>query len=1073
MMNVVINNDGCVEKRKGCKVLVNRSSATLGYYGFTSSAPSLIIPIRTSTNINLLLVRNGTSLVVLVYEPATGYWYPDAAPLVDIFPASSSSSTTPWDFTVLQEQAYTRIMLAHPNYVPINIAITSGSGVATYTDLGATITAVIATPPYINQNFLNGGSAPVIWLHDNITVDKPISIAKATYDWSNATFTFTDIGLTLPNGAHNVTWVAVTANFCTESILLKGNQLVDTVVQSVSSPHIPVPANLLKDIRPLGTSVGQYPMHVYSSTAFDAKLTYTNPPTTSAMWSHSAGDGGALVGTSQSPSTPFWITIGANVATARTLLISRMYWIPFSGGNGASPYATNTPTAPNEAINLTTGTLFTRNNAAGLPTAPPSEGGASTGVTAGGGYALRSFVGAFTTATTSFTYPAVRTGGRFLTFDQTANATGGAFGSAINANDWYSFSDTDGYYLYTAGFIGSAFNPASFSGNVSTVQGGFFGLGGTNYLRYNAYPIVMPLALYGIFDYANYYTGSFPATVKTFQRRLVFGGFRDDPMLLAISNIDDLGSAQGAFCCNFQTYLQSDYGDSSGLSLTLPSSADDKIVAMIEHNNSLFVFTKYKIFRVFGADGVLTPTNVQYSVVAGISCLNCRSVKVMEGNIVFLATTGVYVITPDNTESGYNVQDISGSIKAPYTRHINAPSSNAFIVYDTGRKRLYVSMKETHGSLTYQVMYVYFPVFNCWTRFSVDGMGFPVTAGCSLSYTDTATELPDIIFQAQFTSTANNHRFISMDSRYDYDLIGCVKYPSASITWAIEPGKCVWTCSTSKNYWFDRPTSAPVSIGYMPVPITNHNDFNLWYETGVGAGTFTKLVFGTDYIKTRRGIRLTSAPQSGRKLYAQMKMDADSTATYNVLPTVLVQNGVTYLPNRNFVATASAANETYTAKWDFTGTLTPDTTNPCYYGAVFTSWVTTPAVTGDTLGTKNVKHIILYFDNENILQYTDQRVNLHIGIMFNDTNTGYEQTDLYGLEQSDSGTGLWFQSDLYGEQQDKPYSRVMIPIVGNGEVINAILFTDKPTVFKLVGYEWDYDQTIRQGFSYSERGALR
>ncbi|HEY9662044.1 MAG TPA: hypothetical protein V6C65_26620 [Allocoleopsis sp.] len=129
---------------------------------------------------------------------------------------------------------------------------------------------------------------------------------------------------------------------------------------------------------------------------------------------------------------------------------------------------------------------------------------------------------------------------------------------------------------------------------------------------------------------------------------------------------------------------------------------------------------------------------------------------------------------------------------------------------------------------------------------------------------------------------------------------------------------------------------------------------------------------------------------------------------------------------------------------------------------VYGCWVSSPGLTLDTMKTKNAAHYIGYFDNRNII-VTSQKFNVNLAILFDDTYSGTTNEELYGDYET-----LLAQSDMYGEQQYKPYARVMVPLLGSGYVLNAYHYLNSPCTFKLVGYELQLAQTQRQLFSDEE-----
>ena len=1043
MMNMQIDFDGSLIKRSGVTVL---QTATNTPFVYNLSFAPIIVPIRTPYGKNLLLVRKGDDIVIYAENSTTGIWTA-AKTFSNMFreTAAGVSNEIPWDYTILNEGFTTKVILMHPSFVPIQVSFYCGShNAATYTN---TTIAVPNLPIFMDGAVIS--FSDMFGFTDTGSVVIPTNYTETIVSpsWGTGTWTFAATGH--GSGTWRFDYIVCCVQWWAEAIRLTGDQIIQTVVNGVSSRDIPVPTELLHDIDTYTTN--RYPIHVYTSSAYDAKLTYTSPPTTSSQWSFSSGEY-VSNGVSKNPATPYWITIGANVTSSRTLLLNRGYKLPFYGGQGADfGYSALSSSL---VVHATTGSTSWQRYTA----VPPSEGGAGSGNA--NSFTLRTSSYAVSSTTSTSTR-----GAMYITFDGTDNVSGG-MGAVDPAGEYY-IVDTLSKTHYDNNRLGQVPN---YTNTLGDDGGGLNNVEVWTALKLpfhigKAYPV------FGISDYCNYGTGSFPSVSAVCQSRLAIAGMVQDPLRVVFSNVTDAHSVPGIYCNNYQTVLDPEYDEYSAFDIVLSSRGDDRITAMLEHNDRLFVWTKYKTFMIYSDTGTLNYTTAKYSVVAERGCANCRAVALMDNIPVFISNDGVYAVVPNDNSSGYHIQELSTKVRKIFTESSSLLSKYSWLMYDSSRKELYVGVRELGLLSECMLLYIYKPTFNAWSKYSIDGYSFPAYSGCVIYET---SGLARVLLSMTCKATdLTEHRLCQANNNYFVDLLDVDTWSSGTLTPDFSVHGCSWTYNGVTDYlWSQYPTTG-LSIG-RAIPYREYNDLAVYWETSAGSNSYTQLTEGTHYIKTQHGIRLiTTHPSGGSvRVLAHLKIRGKSATRLDFkYPVVCVQNGVVRLPFEFSVAGFAATYYQY--QLTFNGSFTPTGGVSLYLGTMYPSWVTTPAITGDTLSTKNIKHYLSYFDNRVAVPTTSKRIDVSVGLMYDDEYQGFLSECVYGYMFDDNKTDLWYDTDMYGEQQYKSYSRVVFPVVGSYQLMNVIHFTYSPCTFKIVGYEVEFIKTKREGYSSTENQTLR
>lgn len=986
----------------------------------SSGFMTTMVPVSLSNGLWLLLVVNGQNVQVYAYDTTvtTGQPWIATTSYANVFAAGVANKKL--NYEVIQEPNFTRIIFTTARHVPVQFTIASGKSTVTKTTGTNTLWNNIPTPPFLlgvgYQNF-------TAWVNGEVNTLTSLTKATAYYEISSL-----NTSKSYANATYTFSWAFVSWQWWAEAMKLDKAQITGSEVQGSSSQYVPVPQELLYDISPY--VINKYPIHVYSSTAYDAKYTYLSPPTTSSNWAFSNGQGGSS-GVSALPATPDFVAFGAAPTSPRTVLFTRGYKLPFQGGRGV-----NTNNTGQQTSNFFVQAFYSPYTWDRYLVVPPTEGGAGVGHTTMQAYYLRKLDYTVSTSTAA-TYGE----GIYITFDATGTAAGAL--SYTGGGDVIFITDTCSKTMADNGWLGTGAQGTS----TYNFQGTTYNLAPSlNEPFLASYSSGMPHPIFGISDYCNYYSGYFPDVVCAFQRRLAIGGMPHNPMQLVFSNIEDNHGVPGLYANNYQTAIEFEYDSTCAFDITLPSYADDRIIAMKEYADNLFVWTKYKTFRVFAADnGTVSFNTVKYATVAEIGCVNAQSAIIAGNTPIFISSDGVYSVVPDNTASGYSVQELSLKIRDFFLANNSTITAVGMLLYDAARKEVFVVTSCGHTMYGGELL-IYSTVFDAWTRMSWLGQKHTfIMCGCVL-YRDIVN--PDVLFFSADISGTPDINLYKLHHTQNLDVLYRTLYASSPITIPYSNSSVTWTTVNGQlEYVF--PTYYAVdslrskSLRLSPI---------LSVEDCIVTLNGVRQTFGTQYVKTPFGIRLTSNPGAGLPLIVYPGWNYNGTV---YAPVVVIQNGVLHYPTE-FTVDVAASSIT------FNGSFSPSVGVIIDICSVYNTWVMSPGLTLDTLKTKNAAHYLGYFDNRNTY-VSGQRFNVNLAILFDDTYGGVTNEELYGDYET-----LLAQSDLYGEQQYKPYARVMVPLMGSGYVLNAVHYINSPCTFKLVGYELQVPQTNRQQFSDEE-----
>lgn len=576
----------------------------------------------------------------------------------DVWPSNAGSKKL--DYTITNEKN-NRVVMVTEKAVPVQLTfvdkrinITSGSTIANFTLEGIEFTyATVATC--------------TCWVNGTITVLSNVSYSSIT---NLCTFTFNSA---LPAGTYTVDLLFITWQWWGEAELLTGDQLYASTTRfndDSTDQSVAVPTSLLFDLELFDD--GMIPIIPYETStqedyySFDA----TYDPATATEFNFSSGvvyDSAA--GDKVVPGTSF-VTFGAlqSPTDPTEVHFIRAHKLKFNGGNGITANNLYVETDEQQStVNLTTGS----------PNANPW--GASfylrnVPATESNFYSSTSVV---TLATTVANY---------ITFDATESIGLNSFQEVLLFN-------TDVASTYR----GSGAN-ASYSDPRKPRDA-------------RGYPI------YGLAEWANYSTGSFPTAISMHDSRMVLSGFTDSPTLIVFSAIADT-TVDDIFYNDFTVASRSGATvDAISFYVSVPEN-DAVITALTSYSGSLFAFTKDRCIRIYGGDSVLTPSSVRTNNIAAEGCVNPRCLLNVESVVYFLSKNGLYRLQPVIQVGDFTVVDVSLKVKNQLKSVKN--DSVAFISYNKDFDALFVGVSTSDEILpnVSSRLYVYNIIRDAWSEFT-------------------------------------------------------------------------------------------------------------------------------------------------------------------------------------------------------------------------------------------------------------------------------------------------------------------------------------------------------------------
>lgn len=227
--------------------------------------------------------------------------------------------------------------------------------------------------------------------------------------------------------------------------------------------------------------------------------------------------------------------------------------------------------------------------------------------------------------------------------------------------------------------------------------------------------------LYGMPDIADYHNHSYPTTSATYNQRLVLAGMPHDPLLVAFSAVYDSRTPDEPYMY-FQEDPLDQGGDTKPFKLRLDSTPDDVIVALEEHQGSLFVITKRAVFRVAPTGrGNFSAESYYVSRVASVGCPSNQCVSRPEGALSLLTEHGLYLVdngTQANEFTEYKLTELSTKIRPVFDRIRRTGSDTRlwWSSYDPVQSHIYIGVSEPGDIYWSSSCYIYNLSTQTWSQ---------------------------------------------------------------------------------------------------------------------------------------------------------------------------------------------------------------------------------------------------------------------------------------------------------------------------------------------------------------------
>ena len=904
------------------------------------------------------------------------------------------------DVVVSNEPNCTRILFFTGVNIPVQLSILEMNAQVNFT---ATDQFTIKLPAEGWATPATPTDAIIVWVDDVLySVTNLFAYNAGTNEavWQLA-------GGNISLGVHTVKILSVTWQWWAEGLRLRTEQINQQKTVGATQVHVGIPADLLSGIAEL--SAGFYPIRVYSSPNYDSLYTRATAfmPTTATQYTFSSGEENKDSAGTVRPHVPSpnFISFGASSGSSRTVLFHRGYKLPFHGGDGGL------------GSGLGASLMFSSQPVTWSSSQPPSESGAGTG---GARYSYSVRDNSFLVQTSPLTRSP------YITFDATSTANGGV---AIPQDDVMML--VDGY--------------------ANTHIGVHVGSGAKNTTAFaRRYDDGYAWAVFGLSAFCDYKRASFPRTATLWGGRLVLAGFPYNPLAVAVSSIGDVNDPG-----NYFTDFQMDFNtgaDYEAYETMLNGGADDTITCCREFQNQLFVWTRYKLFRIVPES---RPLEVGMATVAQVGCVNSGSACIADRTLFFLSQNGVFAVIPTDDAAGYTVQEASIKIRNRMTEYRPNLEGTAWIMYDHVKSDLYVGLSDGNWVDRCNNLYVMNVLRNSWTEYTnASGCNFFTTGGY-VQYPSSTQSWPSVIGWSDrdavdsYVTTGGGYFLFEEQSTADWHMDfsgGVATYSTGNGTW-----KGVEFVTQANKLEYDPSLWSFYRQAFRPISVLDVEDVQVFLNG-------TKLTFGQDFFKTERGtIVLGILPNAGNVLRIESIIPGSKR-----YPVAMRVNGEVIDPDLYTVTV-----DTVKKRYLITPTTMPVFADYVETGTCFPCWHYSPTFTrGTILNTKRLTHFAGFYNNEaagdawredevgtryDLVGVFKKKVNLDVIVLFDDTQSGQHDVEIFGssvLTWDEAALELGVPSTAY-----RKYTRCVIPIVGNGYNVQVVHYLFGQETFQIAGYQ--------------------
>lgn len=599
--------------------------------------------------------------------------------------------------------------------------------------------------------------------------------------------------------------------------------------------------------------------------------------------------------------------------------------------------------------------------------------------------------------------------------------------------------------------------------------------------------------IYGLGDYANYYSGSFPTNVLIYQGRLVFAGFPEQSLTIVFSNVYDTIDPGK----NFNSFQSDAFatGPADPFDMSLSSTPEDLIRGAIVWQNFLFVLTRKAAFKVFGGNQPLSLTSKFSTLVSNIGLVNSYCIVKTDKSISYLSDTGVYdlITTADSVnefqanEKSIKIRSLFGITTLPV--YENLP----WMSFDRNTNKIYLGYPAKNVFFTTYFLYVYNTYRESWTEYSTpsgfnlycgtpyvdrqNGYGFCAAGNLYRASTpNTPTPLDYTIIRFEYEPRFMDYcqRFTGTGSAQALDVR---QYAQASVV----------TTNKVQEYSLNRvDTKKP--YGYQPIPISDVADILVYLETTPTSSVYQVLTQGVDYFKRPNGnIYLTFNPGTGRDLLMSPRMPiTDSVYGADLytgaFDTRQIEDYLIFIDNVvSWAFTYGLSGGRVTLNLTAPNASVIEVGNPyhCYYFS--------PVFNQQALSkTKRMKYVYAYFNNalalpkfladdvntassqpvETIVGESKQRLNANISIKYDSESGATTSYDTFGFDNV-----AW--DDYFFDVPTPNFSFEQTGLFkesfqGTGYSYQLIVWNFDETAFVLAGYQIEVTMKGSKGNNWSK-----
>jgi hypothetical protein len=537
-------------------------------------------------------------------------------------------------------------------------------------------------------------------------------------------------------------------------------------------------------------------------------------------------------------------------------------------------------------------------------------------------------------------------------------------------------------------------------------------------------------------------------------------GFAKNPGAIIVSDLYDTTQA-GTFYKSFQLLVttgEPEYPFDISVGL---QRADDLIMCLREWQNSLWIFSKYMVYRLTAGNTGISADNYSLQATAGVGVINSQSVALTDQALMFLTGQGLYRLIPaGGLSDAYAVEEVSSKIRTVFEGRQNMQSL-AYLVWDSVRQNLYMALPTKSNKQTTD-WFVYFAQRNAWSRWAdCSGEGL-FTKHAFMSYntpTDSDLYIGHLVTTPTYRGDTayEGFRISRYPNQYFIDVcIGAV----FSANWNKPCQRVVYY--TLEDDVFEYSTTVEnsgQSTGFKMLPFTDVQDVEV-YENA------TKLVFGTDYYKTSHSTIVLAFEAAGQPIVIEQRTTELKPTSCVVGYKRIVTAETTTAPTS---PTISTTNPVIYGD-PFIGEVLNDGSKPLYKVAIqYPAYHSTITMSRGTLANyKRMKHFYGYYRNElgkylersdiltgeslELIGTTTNRAGVSVVVLFNDESDGSPvQSEILGNDDLYWDTGNLGQNSP--SKQSTQYTRAFVPIVGGAYDFNVVNFSFDEKTWRLVGYE--------------------